>query len=45
MKLAIYGAGQYGENFYKVLSKYEFKIRCHNHLCLETILYCKVKND
>jgi len=21
---------------------YEFKIRCHNHLCLETILYCKV---
>lgn len=24
---------------------YEFKIRCHNHLCLETILYCKVKND
>ena len=22
---------------------YEFKIRCHNHLCLETILYCKVK--
>ena len=25
--------------------KYEFKIRCHNHLCLETILYAKVKSD
>ncbi len=24
--------------------KYEFKIRCHNHLCLETILYCKIKS-
>ena len=23
---------------------YEFKIRCHNHLCLETILYAKVKD-
>ena len=22
---------------------YEFKIRCHNHMCLETILYCKEK--
>jgi len=24
---------------------YEFKIRCHNYLCIETILYCKDKND
>ena len=24
---------------------YEFKIRCHNHLCVETVLYCKDKND
>jgi len=24
--------------------KYEFKIRSHNHLCLETILYCKVES-
>jgi len=24
---------------------YEFKIRCHNHLCIETVLYCKDKND
>ncbi len=22
---------------------YEFKIRCHAHMCLETVLYCKVK--
>jgi len=25
--------------------KYEFKIRCHANMCLETILYAKVKND
>jgi FkbM family methyltransferase len=25
--------------------KYEFKIRCHANMCLETILYAKVRND